>query len=169
MLVQNWIVSFSGYVQRTLGALEKIRCLPPIVKRAPFDADALDTGADYDGLNALIHKDGLGASFLLSEDGYGHVSSQFLLIGDNNPIRMHHTFRHRSTIRATLMHSSSLIRLVNTWIEHGAPSCTSGSSITWCQRACEAIDCFTYSKGQLGVTALSVAHDRAASRSSKME
>lgn len=69
MLLQIWSVSFSGYVQRTLGALKKIWCLPLILERAPSSDNVSDNGVDYDGLNALIHKDGLGATFLLSDGG----------------------------------------------------------------------------------------------------
>ncbi|KAJ9603675.1 hypothetical protein H2200_011861 [Cladophialophora chaetospira] len=69
MLSQIWSISYSGYVQRTLGALEKIWNLPICLRSGP-DSDYLqDHGAEYDGLNALVHKDGLGAAFLLADDG----------------------------------------------------------------------------------------------------
>ena len=67
-LTQLWDVSYSGHVQRTLAALEKIWKRPKIL--AIFPAAHCDgPNVEYDGLNALIHKDGLGAAFICAEDG----------------------------------------------------------------------------------------------------
>jgi hypothetical protein len=66
-LLQIWNVSYSGYVQRTLGALEKVWKLPSIIARTPTSGShLLGVEAKYDGLNALLSKSGLGAAFPLA-------------------------------------------------------------------------------------------------------
>ncbi|EXJ73733.1 uncharacterized protein A1O5_03495 [Cladophialophora psammophila CBS 110553] len=68
-LVQIWNVSYSGYVKRTAGALKKIWQLPSILAKVPVNGYAGNEEGEYDGLMALIQKDGLGAASLLAEDG----------------------------------------------------------------------------------------------------
>lgn len=68
MLLQIWDISYSGYVKRTLGALERIWNLPLILRRVPATANVSKHSVEYDGLNALTHRDGLGAAFLLADD-----------------------------------------------------------------------------------------------------
>ncbi|ETI25005.1 hypothetical protein G647_04375 [Cladophialophora carrionii CBS 160.54] len=63
-LLRIWNVSYSGYVQRTLGALEKVWKLPGIIARIPTTGSQLPgVEAEYDGLNALLSKNGLGVAF----------------------------------------------------------------------------------------------------------
>ncbi|KIX00790.1 uncharacterized protein Z518_09855 [Rhinocladiella mackenziei CBS 650.93] len=71
VLIQNqlldiWKVSYSGYVRRTAGALERIWNLPDILIKAPDDGYSSSSGVEYDGLNALIYKKGLGTALLSS-------------------------------------------------------------------------------------------------------
>ncbi|KIW27903.1 uncharacterized protein PV07_07600 [Cladophialophora immunda] len=68
-LVQIWHVSYSGYVKRTAGALKKIWQLPSILTKASADTGAAGEEVEYDGLIALVQKDGLGAGFLVAENG----------------------------------------------------------------------------------------------------
>ncbi|KIW89463.1 uncharacterized protein Z519_09619 [Cladophialophora bantiana CBS 173.52] len=76
-LVQIWNVSYSGYVKRTAGALKKIWQLPSILAKIPVNGYAADEEIEYDGLMALIQKDGLGAASLLAEDSSLLAPSHF--------------------------------------------------------------------------------------------
>ncbi len=65
-LLHLWKTSYSGYVRRTAGVLEKIWNLPDFLLKTSTDGDG-DSGIDYDGLNALIFKHGLGQA-LVAQD-----------------------------------------------------------------------------------------------------
>ncbi|KAJ9621073.1 hypothetical protein H2204_012054 [Knufia peltigerae] len=62
-LLQIWKTSYSGYVKRTAGALDKIWSLPDFLVR---DVSKLvsTAGVEYDGLNALVYSGGLGQALL---------------------------------------------------------------------------------------------------------
>jgi hypothetical protein len=66
-LLQIWKISYSGYVRRTAGALEKIWSLPTILIKTTAEEDPSPLEIQYDGLNALISKNGLGQYFLSSD------------------------------------------------------------------------------------------------------
>ncbi|OAL30461.1 hypothetical protein AYO22_01659 [Fonsecaea multimorphosa] len=68
-LVQIWHVSYSGYVKRTAGALEKVWQLPSVLVNVSGRTCAASEEVTFDGLSALIHKEGLGAGFLVAENG----------------------------------------------------------------------------------------------------
>lgn len=68
-LGQVWNVSYSGFVYRVLAALEKIWKRPHIFIRNTLTGDSSGLTSQYDGLNALIYKDGLGSSFLSESEG----------------------------------------------------------------------------------------------------
>jgi hypothetical protein len=68
ILLQIWDVSYSGHVQRTLAALEKVWKQPDIFASFSRSRSLVSFDSEYDGLNAIVYKDGLGATFL-PEDG----------------------------------------------------------------------------------------------------
>jgi hypothetical protein len=71
-LLNIWNISYSGYVQRTLSALNKIWTLPRQIFHVSTTPDLPKTAgfdAEYDGLDALLYKDGLGAGLFLVDDG----------------------------------------------------------------------------------------------------
>lgn len=68
-LVQIWKISYSGHVRRTAGALEKIWNLPSFLARLPEVGRPSSLEGQYDGLNALIYRNGLGPALLSPDDG----------------------------------------------------------------------------------------------------
>ncbi|EHY58741.1 hypothetical protein HRR83_007465 [Exophiala dermatitidis] len=61
-LLQIWKVSYSGYVRRTAGALEKIWKLPTMLVQPSLGSISGELEVEYDGLNALISKNGVGTA-----------------------------------------------------------------------------------------------------------
>ncbi|OAP65474.1 hypothetical protein AYL99_01446 [Fonsecaea erecta] len=68
-LVQIWHVSYSGYVKRTASALKKIWQLPAILTKTSVDICSASEEVTFDGLMALLHKEGLGAGLAVAENG----------------------------------------------------------------------------------------------------
>ncbi|KAI1609188.1 fungal-specific transcription factor domain-containing protein [Exophiala viscosa] len=68
-LLEIWKTSYSGYVRRTGGALERLWRLPSFLVGTTQAQYAPDTDIEYDGLNALIFKKGLGQVQLSAEVG----------------------------------------------------------------------------------------------------
>lgn len=66
-LVQIWKISYSGYVRRTAGALERIWSLPDTLMKQPTETNSTSSEVEYDGLHALILKNGLGQAQLSSD------------------------------------------------------------------------------------------------------
>ncbi|EXJ94756.1 hypothetical protein A1O1_03154 [Capronia coronata CBS 617.96] len=59
-LLQIWKVSYSGHVRRIAGALERIWKLPRSLAKHPEELLATNHEAQFDGLNTLISKNGVG-------------------------------------------------------------------------------------------------------------
>lgn len=68
-LLQIWKVSYSGYVRRTAGALEKIWKLTKFLARPAGEGSSTTVDGEYDGLNALISKNGVGTALYSQEHG----------------------------------------------------------------------------------------------------
>lgn len=68
-LMQVWNVSYSGFVHRVLATLEKMWKRPRIFEKTAFSEDSSGHTFQYDGLHALIHKDGLCSLFFSESEG----------------------------------------------------------------------------------------------------
>ncbi|KAK4944139.1 hypothetical protein LTR10_016472 [Elasticomyces elasticus] len=68
-LLEIWKTSYSGYVRRIGGALERLWRLPSFLVKTSQAQYASDTDIEYDGLNALIFRKGLGQVQLSAEIG----------------------------------------------------------------------------------------------------